>query len=158
MASTHTDGGSPLPGKSFNASHPDQTGSGPLVHDFTLPFDAAGKPGGAASRGRRMVVPHQVWMLQRLEGALPLGDPRLAGLLRPLRGGEQLLGLPALLRDCRLLKRGGRLYPLRAAAAAPAIPPTSAASAVRAARSLALSRAALVVICAYALWRVAAGW
>ena len=31
-------GDSALPGKSFSPEHPDQMGSGPLTHSFSLPF------------------------------------------------------------------------------------------------------------------------
>ena len=58
-----------LPGKSFSPAHPDQIGNGPLVHDFLLPFGPLGEENGQ-TRGRRMVVPYQLWMLQRLEATV----------------------------------------------------------------------------------------
>ena len=58
----HAPGGE-LPGKSFTAT-PEflalQTGDGPLTHAYRI---------GDAS-GRRMVIPYQLWMLQRIERVL----------------------------------------------------------------------------------------
>ena len=113
LASTHTIL-NPLPGKSFSASHPDQTRGGPLVHNFTLPFDARGRPGGA-SHGRRMVVPYQVWMLQRLEPTIQQHSAEVGTVLRRVEGGMQLLELPTLLSGCRVRKQGGRIYALHGA-------------------------------------------
>jgi hypothetical protein len=63
-----------------------------------------------------MVVPYQVWMLQRLAGVLrectASADGRAAveGLLERFERGGELLGLDALLAGCRVRKEGGRLY------------------------------------------------
>lgn len=106
-------GAGPLPGKSFSPASMDQQGSGPLVHDFTLPFDAAGKSGGT-SHGVRMVVPYQVWMMQRLETAVQADVKTL--LERLGQHGNELLELPKLLEGCRVQKVGGLIYPQEAGA------------------------------------------
>ena len=101
-----------LPGKSFSADSFDQTGFGPLRHAFSLPFDAQGRPGGV-SVGTRMVIPYQIWMLQRVEETV-LADE--SGALRDLSGrldgGAALDGarLTALLANCRVRKEGGLLF------------------------------------------------
>jgi hypothetical protein len=110
LASTHNRS-NPLPGKSFSASHPDQMRSGPLVHNFTLPFDKSGRPGGT-SHGRRMVLPYQVWMLQRLEPTIQQHSTEVGKLLRRVAGGMPLLDLSTLLDGCRVRKQGGRIYAL----------------------------------------------
>jgi hypothetical protein len=101
-----------LAGKSFSADSFDQTGRGPLRHPFTLPFDAQGRPGGVSS-GTRMVIPYQIWMLQRVEDTV-LADGRgaLRELLDRLDGGAALDGarLTALLTGCRVRKEGGLLF------------------------------------------------
>ena len=113
LASTHNRS-NPLPGKSFSASHPDQMRSGPLVHNFTLPFDKSGRPGGT-SHGRRMVLPYQVWMLQRLEPTIQQHSTEVGKLLRRVAGGMPLLDLSTLLDGCRVRKQGGRIYALNGA-------------------------------------------
>jgi glutathione S-transferase len=104
----HAPGGE-LPGKTFTATpgfEEHQTGRGALTHEFEI--------GGI--RERRMVVPYQVWMLQRLAGVLrectASADGRAAveGLLERFERGGELLGLDALLAGCRVRKEGGRLY------------------------------------------------
>jgi hypothetical protein len=66
-----------------------QTGEGALTHEFEI--------GGV--KGRRMVVPYQIWMLQRLarviEACTANGSGRraVASLLSRLPNGEELLGL-----------------------------------------------------------------
>ena len=104
----HTAGGE-LPGKTFTATpgfEAHQTGDGALTHAFQI--------GGA--RGRRMVVPYQMWMLQRLESAIarvcedPGSRDSLADWLGTFPGGRELLELDALLAGCRVRKEGARLY------------------------------------------------
>ena len=83
-----------LPGKSFTATQGFealQRDDGPLTHGFDI--------GGV--RARRMVMPYQTWMLQRLEAANNL-DTEIAG--------HCLSELPALLEGCRVKKVAGRLY------------------------------------------------
>ena len=99
----------PVPSKSFSPSHPDQTGTGPLVHGFSLPFGADGRRGGV-STGRRMVVPYQVWMLQRLEPTVHHGGPSVAALLARFEGAATLSALGKDLAGCRLRKIGGRMH------------------------------------------------
>jgi len=101
--------GKALPGKSFNPESADQQRKGPLTHTFSLPFDAHGCPGGL-SRGRRMVVPYHIWMLQRLEATLETA-PASEELLSCLSGGLELLKLPDLLHGCRVQKVRGRIFP-----------------------------------------------
>jgi glutathione S-transferase len=104
----HAPGGE-LPGKSFTVTpgfEHLQTGDGPLTHAFRI---------GDAS-GRRMVIPYQIWMLQRLERVLaactsrPAGRAAVEALLGGFDGGAELLRLGELLAGCRLRKEGGRLY------------------------------------------------
>jgi glutathione S-transferase len=101
--------GAELPGKTFTATpgfEEHQTGQGALTHEFEI--------GGV--RERRMVVPYQVWMLQRLADVLrectASADGRAAveGLLEPFEHGRELLELDALLAGSRVRKEGGRLY------------------------------------------------
>jgi glutathione S-transferase len=101
--------GSELPGKTFFADPgfgEAQVGEGPLSHEFVI--------GGV--RGRRMLVPYQVWMLQRIEAALARctasGDGRrqIESLLERFPRGPELLELSERLAGCRLRKEGGRLF------------------------------------------------
>jgi len=104
----HADGGE-LPGKSFIAT-PDflelQTGDGPLTHQFSI--------GGV--RSRRMVIPYQIWMLQRLEDRLNAcletdqGKSSVTNYLSRMPSGSELLGLNTMLSACRVRKEGGLLY------------------------------------------------
>ena len=83
-----------LPGKSFTATQGFealQRDGGPLTHSFQI--------GGITAR--RMVMPYQTWMLQRLAAANDL-DTEIAG--------QSLSELPALLEGCRVKKVAGRLY------------------------------------------------
>jgi glutathione S-transferase len=108
VASAAHGSGGELPGKTFTAtpgfeSH--QTGEGALTHEFEI--------GGV--RERRMVVPYQVWMLQRLADVLRectegLGRQSIDRFLKPFDRGSELLELDALLKGCRVRKEGGRLY------------------------------------------------
>jgi hypothetical protein len=68
-----------------------QRDGGPLTHSFEI--------GGVSAR--RMVMPYQIWMLQRLAAANDL-DIEIAG--------QCLSELPALLEGCRVKKVAGRLY------------------------------------------------
>ncbi|MEZ4219091.1 MAG: glutathione S-transferase family protein [Myxococcota bacterium] len=104
----HAPGGE-LPGKTFTATpgfEAHQTGEGALTHAFEI--------GGV--RARRMVVPYQTWMLQRLERAIdaacaaPGGRAALEAFLAPFPGGLELLELGPLLDGCRLRKEGARLF------------------------------------------------
>ncbi len=104
----HTPGGE-LPGKTFTATHgfeAHQTGEGALTHAFEI--------GGVAAR--RMVVPYQIWMLQRIADELractatPEGRAALEAMLAPHPGGTELLALDDLLRGCRVRKEGARLF------------------------------------------------
>ena len=102
----HAPGGE-LPGKSFTATpgfEALQTGDGALTQAFAI--------GGIESR--RMVVPYQVWLLQRLAEALDALDPpgraAIDAWVSRFPRGEDLLGLHARLSGCRIEKRGARLY------------------------------------------------
>ncbi|MEM7409568.1 MAG: glutathione S-transferase family protein [Myxococcota bacterium] len=101
--------GSELPGKTFTATpgfEALQTGEGALTHAFEL--------GGVA--GRRMVIPYQIWMLQRLERvvararAKPEGAASLDAWLAGFPRGHELLELDARLAGCRVRKEGARLF------------------------------------------------
>ena len=109
VASGEHQRGGELPGKTFTATpgfEALQTGEGPLTHGFEL--------GGV--RGRRMVVPYQVWMLQRLAGALdsclttPGGRESIPALLSRFPGGSELLDLDQHLAGCRIRKEGALLF------------------------------------------------
>jgi hypothetical protein len=101
--------GDELPGKTFTATpgfEALQTGEGPLTHAFEL----------EGVRGRRMVVPYHVWMLQRLATVLraataaPAGRAAIEGMLSKLEGGRALLDLDVRLAGCPVRKEGGRLF------------------------------------------------
>ena len=98
-----------LPGKTFTATpgfEKLQTGDGPLTHDFEI--------GGV--EGRRMVIPYQLWMLQRVEQALDkalataFGRESIEKFLAQFPRGSELLQLADLLRGCRVRKQGALLY------------------------------------------------
>ena len=112
-SSAHETGGE-LPGKTFTATpgfEALQTGEGPLTHAFEI----------RGVQSRRMVVPYQIWMLQRVERALAdcvatkSGRAAIEGLLSEHRDGRELLDLETLLHGCRVEKRGARLYSVPAA-------------------------------------------
>ena len=69
-----------------------------------------------------MVVPYQIWMLQRLERALDActasesGRAAIEGFLARFDRGAEFLELDSLLAGCRLRKQGGRLFSERAQA------------------------------------------
>eukprot|EP00940_MAST-03C_sp_MAST-3C-sp2_P000492 g492.t1 len=99
-----------LPGGSFGPSSIDQEPGGPLTHAFTLPFDREGGTAGPRVRGRRMVLPYQIWLLQRVESALGNAfidndAPSLRNFLKSV-GGLELLRLPEIIDGCRVRKRG----------------------------------------------------
>jgi len=104
--------GAELPGRSFTVSPGSEThqqGDGALTHAFQI--------GGVESR--RMVLPYQVWMLQRIEAAMaPCVDSGrrrdvLEELLAPFPGGTDLLRLGKGLEGARVRKDLGRLYGAR---------------------------------------------
>jgi glutathione S-transferase len=104
----HAPGGE-LPGKSFTASpgfEALQRGDGPLTHAFSI--------GGVA--GRRMAIPYQAWMLQRLARvvaecrATPAGSAAVDGLLARFPNGAELARLERHLAGIRLRKQGGRIF------------------------------------------------
>jgi glutathione S-transferase len=108
IASDAHTAGDALPGGSFMATPgflEHQTGNGALTHEFEI--------GGVNSR--RMVMPYQVWMLQRLEAVLtacratPAGQKAIDELLARFPRGPELLELGDRLAGCRVHKEGGRL-------------------------------------------------
>ena len=101
--------GGELPGKSFTASPGFETlqqGGGALTHAFAVD--------GVA--GRRMVVPYQAWMLQRLARVLaecratPSAAAAIETLLASFPAGAEFARLDHQLRGIRIRKQGGRLY------------------------------------------------
>ncbi len=105
--------GDELPGKTFLATpgfEALQTGDGALTHAYEI----------EGVEGRRMVVPYQTWMLQRLLGVLErctaseAGRSAVQDLLAGFERGPELLGLGELLGDLRVRKAGARLYSARA--------------------------------------------
>ena len=63
-----------------------------------------------------MVVPYQIWMLQRLEGVLDAcvasesGRAATEAFLADFAWGPELLELDSMLAGCRVRKDGGRLF------------------------------------------------
>jgi glutathione S-transferase len=109
IASDSHTAGDELPGKTFFATpgfEALQTGEGSLTHEFEI--------GGV--RGRRMVIPYQMWMLQRLGGILARCTANAAGrssveeFLAGFPRGSELLDLEGLLQGCRTRKRGALLF------------------------------------------------
>ena len=96
--------GDELPRKTFTATpgfESLQTGEGAL----TVPFEI----GGIAAR--RMVVPYQLWMLDRLERAMTNANRKaLSDWLGRFESGEEILELGSWLEGCRVDKNGGRLF------------------------------------------------
>ena len=96
--------GDELPRKSFTASpgfELAQTDEGAL----TVPF----RIGGIQSR--RMVVPYQIWMLQRVQLAMAgMDQVTLAGWLQRFDGGAEILDLSHQLKGCLIEKQGGLLF------------------------------------------------
>ena len=72
-----------------------------------MPFEM----GGAAAR--RMIVPTQIWMLQRMDAAMAAADrAELADWLKQFSRGEEILTLDEMMANCRIDKKGGRLLSL----------------------------------------------
>ncbi|MDG2336214.1 MAG: glutathione S-transferase family protein [Myxococcota bacterium] len=96
--------GGELPRKTFTASpgfEHFQTGEGAL----TAPFEIGG------IQARRMVVPNQIWMLQRIEGAMR-GAPRqtLEPWLARFPAASEWLSLGDRLKGCAIRKQGGQFF------------------------------------------------
>lgn len=97
-----------VPGKTFTATpgfFEHQTGEGGLTHSFTI--------GGIESR--RMVIPYQAWMLQRIHNALleenlPNTQKVLGNFLDQFENGRALLDLDAQLHGWRIRKEGALLF------------------------------------------------
>lgn len=109
--------GKPLPSKSFGPSDKEQTGPhGALTHAFSLPLYKAGP--AATVQGRRMVIPYQLWLLQRLqaavEGAVAVGSGEPVEAMLRLAGGAEAAAQAMRLREtldgCRVVKVGGNIY------------------------------------------------
>ena len=109
IASDAHEPGGELPGKTFTVTpgfEAVQTGEGPLTHSFEI----------GSVRERRMVIPYQVWMLQRLADVLEAGCRTGAGrsaiesFLGRVEGGTALLELDDHLAGCRVRKVGGRIF------------------------------------------------
>jgi glutathione S-transferase len=109
IASDAHETGGELPGKTFTATpgfEAHQTGDGALTHEYRL----------GDIKGRRMVVPYQMWMLGRLEDILARARASDAGtgaideLLARVPGGTDLLSLSDRLEGCRVRKVDGRLF------------------------------------------------
>lgn len=107
-SSAHERGGE-LPGKTFSATpgfETHQTGEGALTHSFEI----------AGVAGRRMVVPYQIWMLQRLQAAVEAcianasNRSAVENFLAGFQGGQDLLQLEKLLAGCQIRKIGARLH------------------------------------------------
>ncbi|MFK7896969.1 MAG: glutathione S-transferase N-terminal domain-containing protein [Myxococcota bacterium] len=96
-----------VPGKTFIATPgfiEHQTGKGGLTHPFSI--------GGIESR--RMVVPYQAWMLQRLQAANSPDQGALAEFLAPFEQGQEVLSPAKSLADWRIQKEGALLFARRA--------------------------------------------
>jgi glutathione S-transferase len=109
IASPSHEPGGELPAKTFFADRAwteHQTGNGALTHEFEI----------QGIRSRRMVVPYQVWMLQRLARVLDAGTASDAGRasvgtwLEGFTNGFELLELNDRLADCPVRKEGPRLF------------------------------------------------
>ena len=109
IASDAHGAGGELPGKTFTATpgfFELQTESGALTHPFEI--------GGVQSE--RMVVPYQIWMLQRIEEAMapalarPDARSGLESLVSGFRDGTEILDLGSRLDGCRVRKEGARLF------------------------------------------------
>jgi glutathione S-transferase len=109
LASGQHEPGALLPGKTFMATpgfEALQRGDGPLTLEFEI--------GGV--RERRMVLPYQIWMLQRLADALrecvatEAGLESVETLVGQLAGADGLLHLDEKLRGCRVRKVKGLIF------------------------------------------------
>ena len=96
--------GDELPRKTFTATpgfESIQTGEGAL----TVPFQIGSIP------SRRMVVPYQMWMLERIEQAMSNSNRQtLSSWLDQFESGREILELESRLKGCRVRKYGGRLF------------------------------------------------
>ena len=96
--------GGELPRKSFTATpgfEEYQTGEGTLTVPFTI----------GESEGRRMVVPIQIWMVQRIGDAMERADQKeLADWLKHFKQGGDMLEINAMTANCKINKHGGRLF------------------------------------------------
>ncbi|MBW2389729.1 MAG: glutathione S-transferase C-terminal domain-containing protein, partial [Deltaproteobacteria bacterium] len=108
QSDAHKPGGE-LPGKTFTATpgfEALQTDEGALTHSFAI----------GDVTGRRMVIPYQIWMLQRIEPVLAKavattsGRESVAALIGRFTRGSELLRLGDLLKGCRVRKEGALLY------------------------------------------------
>ncbi len=109
IASPAHEPGGELPAKTFFADPPweeHQTGDGALTHDFEI----------RGVRSRRMVVPYQVWMLQRLAAVLDEatasddGRASVGAWLEGFPDGPELFELNNRLAGCPVRKEGARLF------------------------------------------------
>jgi glutathione S-transferase len=109
IASPAHEPGGELPMKSFFADRAvteHQTGNGALTHHFEI----------RGVRSRRMVVPYQVWMLQRLAAVIDEatasngGRTSVGTWLEGFSGGSELFELNDRLTECRVRKEGVRLF------------------------------------------------
>ena len=109
MAGDTCEKGTELPGKTFSVTPGFETlqrEGGPLTHEFQI----------GDVRDRRMVLPYQVWMLQRLAEAMEAccataaGDARVSELLGQFERGPELLELPKRLEGCRVRKVQSRIF------------------------------------------------
>jgi len=98
------DRGGELPRKTFTATpgfEALQRGDGAL----TAPFEIGG------IEARRMVVPYQMWMLERIERAMADVDRESLGTwLDRFESGREILDLDTRLAGCRVRKEGGLLF------------------------------------------------
>ena len=96
--------GDELPRKTFTATpgfESIQTGDGAL----TVPFEIGG------ISARRMVVPYQIWMLERIDDAMRNADHQtLHSWLDRFESGGEILELQSRLKGCHVRKDGGRLF------------------------------------------------
>jgi glutathione S-transferase len=106
---TKAEAGVQLPGKSFLVTEGFdqlQTGNGPLTHEFQI--------GGV--RERRMVMPYQVWMVQRVADvvrdciATEVRRSLVVSWLEQFDRGVELLDLDEKLGGCRVRKVQGKLF------------------------------------------------
>jgi hypothetical protein len=98
-----------LPGKTFMATpgfEELQRGDGSLTHEFEI--------GGV--RERRMVLPYQIWMLQRVADVLrectatEAGRESVEALMSRFEGSEGFMRLDDKLATCRVKKVRGLIY------------------------------------------------
>lgn len=109
IASPAHEPGGGLPAKSFFADRDwteHQTGNGALTHEFEI----------RGVKSRRMVVPYQVWMLQRLAAVLDdatannHGRTSVSTWLEGFKCGPELFELNDRLAGCRVRKDAQRLF------------------------------------------------